>query len=63
MARTVELQDGTVEIWNLFQEQGSVIRCYPNGRIELFEVTWGGEHCYGDFPSVEAAQAKAEEWT
>ena len=44
-----------LEIWNFEDEQGGcIIRCYPDGRIELFEVPqYGGAERYsGNYPTI-----------
>lgn len=63
MARVVNRPDGVVEHWNLFAEQGYVVRVYPDQRIELYEVGWCGEHYFGEFSSVEEAMAKGDAWS
>lgn len=57
--------DGTVEIWDFFEEGGPIVRCFPDGRIELFEIPqYGGEERpYGNYPTICAALAEADKWT
>lgn len=56
---------GMVELWDLFQDGGPVVRCYPDGRIELFEIPlYGGEEReYGNYPTICAALDEAKNWT
>lgn len=57
--------DEMIELWDFFEEGGCIVRCYPDGRIELFEVPqYGGvERSYGNYPTVCAALAEAKKWT
>lgn len=60
-----KLNDGVVEMWDFFEEGGPIVRCFPDGRIELYEVPqYGGEErFYGNYPTVCAALKEAESWT
>lgn len=57
--------DGMVEIYNFFEDGGPIIRCYADGRIELFEVPqYGGEERpYGNYPTICAALDEGIKWT
>jgi hypothetical protein len=57
-------EDGyTIE--SIFEEGGAKITFKPNGKVELFEIPlYGGEpRSYGEFDSIEDAQAVADKWT
>jgi len=57
--------EGVIELWDFSEEGGGLVRCHPDGRIELFEVPqYGGEeHPYGNYPTICAAFAVAKTWT
>ena len=57
--------DGIIELWDFFEEGGGIVRCHPDGRIELFEVPqYGGEERpHGNYPTINAAFAEAKKWT
>lgn len=57
--------DGTVELWDFFDGGGPIVRCFTDGRIELFEVPlYGGEEIpHGNRPTVCAALAEGRTWT
>ena len=59
-----ELKDGTIEIWDFHEDGGPIVRCFPDGRIELFEVPqYGGEErSYGNYPTICAALAVGKTW-
>jgi len=63
--RAEKRNDGVIELWEFFEEGGPIVRCYPDGRIELFEVPqYGGEERpYGNYPTLCAALKEAETWT
>lgn len=66
MALQIKQQQDHIEIWDFTEGGGPVVRCYPDGRIELFEVPqYGGEERpYGNFPTINAALELAKkEWT
>lgn len=58
-------KDGVLELSDIFEEGGSIIRCHRDGRIELFEIPqYGGEERpYGNFPTICAALDVASKWT
>ena len=58
-------KDGVIEIWDLSEGGGAIVRCYPDGRIELFEVPqYGGdEWSFGTYPTICAAFKEAASWT
>lgn len=58
-------KDGMVELWDFFEEGGPIVRCYPDGRIELFEVPqYGGiERFVGNYPTICAALKEGASWT
>jgi len=56
-----KLENGVVEIWSFFAEEGPIIRCYPDGRIELSEG--GMERFDGNYPTICAAMEVGETWT
>jgi len=57
--------NGIIELWDFSEDGGGVVRCHPDGRIELFEVPqYGGdERPIGNYPTVCAAFAEAAKWT
>ncbi|WP_139313523.1 hypothetical protein [Rhodoferax antarcticus] len=57
--------DGTVELWDFSEDGGGIVRCFTDGRIELFEVPQygGNERSYGNYPTVCAALEEAKKWT
>lgn len=57
--------DGMIELWDFCEGGGPIIRCYPDGRIELFEVPqYGGkEREYGNYPTICAALNEGKKWT
>lgn len=57
--------DGVIELWDFLEEGGPIVRCFPDGRIELFEVPqYGGEEQpYGNYPTICAAFDEAKSWT
>ena len=59
------LEGGAIELWDFSEEGGGVVRCFPCGRIELFEVPqFGGEErSIGNYPTICAAFAEAKRWT
>lgn len=66
MTLQIKQQQDHIEIWDFMESGGPVVRCYPDGRIELFEVPqYGGEEQpYGNFPTINAALELAKkEWT
>ena len=65
MLKIQQLNDGTVEISSIFEEGGTIIRCFQDGRIELFEIPhYGGrEDSYGNYPTICAALEKAKTFT
>lgn len=58
------LKDGILELTDFSEGGGPLIRCHPDGRVELYEVPqYGGmERFEGDFPNVCAALAEASTW-
>jgi len=60
-----EMKDGTIEVWDFFEEGGLLVRCYTDGVIELFEVPqYGGEErSYGVYPTLHAAIVEGKTWT
>jgi len=50
---------------DIFQDGGAEIKLLSNGKVELFEIPqYGGEpRSYGEFDSIEEAQAVADKWT
>ena len=60
-----KLQDGTIELWDFFEEGGPIVRCLPDGTIKLYEVPhYGGEEQFiGIFPTIQAALKESESWT
>jgi hypothetical protein len=66
MALKVEKKKcGMIELWNFSEGGGPIVRCYMDGRIELFEVPqYGGvERFIGNYPTICAALAEGETWT
>jgi len=57
-------KSGMIEITDCSDEGGSVVRCYPDGRIELFHVPHRGwaERPHGNYPTICAAFAEGEKW-
>jgi hypothetical protein len=53
-----------VELYNLSEGGGPIIRCYPNGNIRLFEIPqYGGEETdHGFFFTVNAAMDFCKDW-
>ena len=60
-----QLSSGVIEMYRFIDGGGPIIRCHPDGRIELSEVPqYGGEESeYGNFPTLNAAMAEANLWT
>ena len=58
-------KDGVIELWNFSEGRGAIVRCYPDGRIELFEVPQygGGERAHGNYPTICAAFKETASWT
>ena len=61
----VQQPDGSIDLWDLFQDGGLLVRCWLDGRIELFQISqYGGEErSHGNFPTINAAIKEAEKWT
>ena len=52
-----------VELYNLSEESGPIIRCYPDGKIELSEISYGSvETDHGLFPTITAAMDFCKDW-
>jgi len=62
---TAKFEDGVLELSSISECGGPVVRCFPDGRIELFEIPqYGGEERkYGNYPTVCAALKVAETFT
>ena len=58
-------EDGVIEFWDFSEGGGAIVRCYPDGRIELFEVPqYGGDgRSLGNYPTICAAFKEAASWT
>jgi hypothetical protein len=65
MTLQAKLHDDHLELWDFCEGGGPIVRCYPDGRIELFEVPqYGGfEQEHGNYPTVYAALKEAKSWT
>ncbi len=65
-----QMRDGILEIWDLFEEGGWIIRVQASAddvhkRIALFEVPmYGGEERFsGFFPNILDAIKEGQSWT
>lgn len=58
-------KEGFIELCDFMEGGGGIVRCYPDGKIELFEVPiYGGDEiAHGIFPTINAAFAEVEKWT
>jgi hypothetical protein len=56
---------GVLEIWSFSEDGGPLIRCHPNGTIELWDVPqYGGEPKFCDyFDTINAAIEEARRYT
>ena len=56
--------NGVIELWDDSKGGGNIVRCYPDGRIELFVAPNEDEKCFeGYYPTVCAALAEAAKRT
>ena len=58
-------QKGLIEISDLVEEGGYLIRSWPDGRIELYEIPqYGGDERFFDYyPTINEAIVTGEAWT
>ena len=65
MGLSIEESDGEIHIYNLFEGGGGLIRCRPDGIIELYEIPqYGGEERYwGVCKSIQSALEESRTWT
>lgn len=57
--------DGTVDVWSFSEENGPLIRCTPDGKFILHDVTgYGGcVHEEGSFSTLAEAMMEGETFT
>jgi hypothetical protein len=60
-----EFPDGTIEIYDLHEEGGSLVKCLPNGIVELWEIPqYGGiERYVGEFKTIQEALNEGKSYT
>lgn len=65
MSLQIRRDNDLIEITDFSEGGGSLIRCYPDGRIELYEVPqYGGEERFCDYyPTINAALKEGDTWT
>lgn len=63
--KITQFQDGTIEIYDLFEEGGPQVTCKLDGTIELWLIPqYGGEPDFIDnFPTIQAALEKGRSYT
>lgn len=62
--RVNTLPEDCIELYNLSEEGGAVIRCYPNGNIRLGEIPkYGGEIDHGFFGTINEAMEFCNGWS
>ncbi len=64
MGLSIEEKDGEIHIYNLSEGCGGLIKCLPDGIIELYEIPQSGEERYWCVcESIQSALSESRNWT